>query len=219
MVTHFNGERLVKNLPDAYCKAEGSNNDKLFQIEQRAADAIRAEMADVISSRDIYSATGYSLDLFGELYGQPRNGMADEQYRFYILQKMAISCADCDYNSVVRALATMLNVTPDKIRLEDAATPGNVDVVVFPYGDLESVGITVPQAYWLVNGLLPGGVKISGMNIDYDAESALIVANAMTHSESIEHRAGCAFFETLEAETVTAFHAFTHNENYTLEVT
>ena len=67
MITHFNRENYAKNLPDAYAKAEGSNNAKLLKIEKDAVDLLREAIAAISESLDLDKATGKTLDLYGEM--------------------------------------------------------------------------------------------------------------------------------------------------------
>lgn len=219
MITGFNKENHVRNLPDAYRKDEGSNNRRILEIEKNATDKLREAVSAIYDSLDIDKATGSTLDLYGEMYGQPRGGFTDEQYRLIIRQRIAIASASADYNSIVNALAGMIGAPVSAFCLDDAEAGGNVDVKQFPYDTLQAAGFTVPQVREMIESLLPAGVRITGMNIDHDIpDIELRLASTLTHAERHSYKVVCRFYETVSAEQVAASSAVTHEEKYTMEV-
>ena len=219
MITEFNREDHAKNLPDAFRKDEGANNRRILEIEKNATDQLREAVSAIFDSLDIDKATGSTLDLYGEMYGQARGGFTDEQYRLKIRQRLAMASAGTDYNSIVNALAGMIGSPAEAICLEDGAVSGNVDVVQFPYDTLQGAGFTVPQVRDMIESLLPAGVRITGMNIGHDVpDIRLQLASTLTHSETHAYEVVCRFYETVEAEQATASAAVTHAEKYTMEV-
>lgn len=219
MNTEFNREDHVRNLPDAYRKDEGSNNGRILEIEKSATDKLREAVSAIFDSLDIDKATGSTLDLYGEMYGQARCNFTDEQYRLKIRQRIAMASASADYNSIVNALAGMIGAPVEAICLEDAAESCNVDVKHFPYDTLQAAGFTVPQAREMIESLLPAGVRITGMNIAQDVpDIKLQLASVVTHAETYELEVVGRCYDTVEAGQVGASSAVTHSENYTTEV-
>ena len=219
MITEFNREDHARNLPDAYRKDESSNNRRILEIEKNATDKLREAVSAIFDSLDIDKATGSTLDLYGDMYGQARGSFTDEQYRLKIRQRIAMAFASTDYNSIVNALAGMIGAPTEEICLEDAAEGGNVDVTQFPYDTLQEAGFTVPQVREMIESLLPAGVRITGMNIGHDVpDIKLQPASTLTHAEHYTVEVVCRFYETAETEEITASAAITHAEKYTMEV-
>lgn len=209
----------IKNLPDCYNKNPSSNFYKLMRLFQYDSDKFRGVLQELDNSSSLDDSTGFTLDLYGGMYEQPRAGMTDEQYRIAIRQKMALSMCESDYNSIVNVIAFIVGAPVESFLLEEAETSGNVDVKKFPYDNLQSAGFTVPQAWKILETLLPAGVRTTGFHITHDVnEIPLNVASAVTFAENFEIHVDCEFYETIESETVTASAAVTHGENHTLEV-
>lgn len=210
---------FVQNLPDCYNKEPTSNFAKLMQLFKYDSDQFQEVLRELDNSLSLDDATGYALDLWGDMYRQPRSGMTDEQYRYAIRQKMAIYMAKSDYNSIINVLSFVVGTPADAFLLEDSATGGNIDVKMFPYDNLQQAGYTVAQAWKILETLLPAGVRSTGFNISYDIHDAEVqTASALTFSESHGHYTVCDFHETINSDKVTAAAAVTHGETYTLEV-
>ena len=210
---------FVKNLPDCYNKEPTSNFAKLMQLFKYDSDQFRETLRELENSLSLDDATGYTLDLYGDMYGQPRAGMTDEQYRYAIRQKMALYMAKGDYNSIINVLSFVVGTPADAFLLEDSETGGNIDVKMFPYDNLQQAGYTVAQAWQILETLLPAGVRSTGFNVSYDITDAdVIIASAVTFSESHVLHTVCDFCESIDSDEVTAAAVVTHGETYTLEV-
>ena len=212
-------EDLIKNLPDCYNKSQTSNFYKLMQLFQYDSDKFKITLQDLDKSLSLDDSEGYTLDLYGEMYGQPRSGMTDEQYRIAIRQKMAIYMCKSDIKSIVNVLSFVVGAPVKEFILEDAASGGNIDVKMFPYDKLQEAGITLSQAQTMLETLLPAGVRSTGFKITQSLnDMSLNVASALTLAEKYECNITCQFNETINSDTVTAKAAVTHNETYILEV-
>ena len=215
----FFQEDYIRNLPDCYSKTETSNNYKIMQLLKYDSEKFSGVLRELDNSLSLDTATGYTLNLYGEMYDQPRGEMTDEQYRIAIRQKMAVYMCKSDHNSIVNVLSLVVGVPPDYFLLEDSETGGFVDVKKFPYDNLQEAGITVPQAWEMLQSLLPAGVRPSGFNVTHEVnEAKLNLASAVTHAETHKYNVACCFHETIESGLVSAVSAVTHAEKYTLEV-
>lgn len=164
MITQFNRERPVKNLPDAYCKTDESNNRKILDIEKYAMDLIRADIAAVYASLDIDSATGHALDMFGEMVGQDRGIATDEQYRIMIKARLNRNIAGSDHDSIVRAISMTFDCDPSEILLVEPEGACSVRVENLPFDKLNSSGIDTVTAVQIVRRMIPAGVQLESLN-------------------------------------------------------
>lgn len=151
----------INALPDAYQKSPESNNYKLLLLEERLVGGFRDDMDALFDTLDIAKATGKTLDLYGEIYNQPRGGMTDEQYRYIILQRIGRNMAKGDYNSIVRALAVAFGVSTENVVFEETANPAEVEAKRLPYSILLNAGITANQLTQMIRAILPVGVGLA----------------------------------------------------------
>ena len=158
---NFNSENHVKNLPDFYNKKESSNNYKLLLIEKEAIDALRVDQNAVFDSLDINNATGFTLDLYGEMVGQQRGVATDDQFRCMIRSKIMRNMSDGDYASVTKAVVATFDCTPQEIYIkpkeddEGNFVPCVVELVTLPLGVISKAGLTTKQTVQLIQSLLP----------------------------------------------------------------
>ena len=150
----------VRSLPDVYEKGKGTTNWKLLSLESDLVTSFRDDVAAVDKSLDIYSVTGKTLDLFGAMVGEPRNGASDEQYRYMILGKINRSFCKGDYNSTVEQLAIIFKC--DKSEFSFIEDPDNCVVTLesFPMEIVLGVGLTSKQMMDIIEALLPIGVGL-----------------------------------------------------------
>lgn len=158
----FNRDKPVKNLPDAYCKKAGSNNEKILEIEKRALDDLRSAVNAIYESLELDKAYGKTLDLYGEMFGQPRGAATDEQLKILIKNRIVRNFADADHTSIVNALCMTFNCDPSEILLTEPAV-GRVRVDGLPFTSLNENNIDVNTAVQIVNGLIPAGVFMEAM--------------------------------------------------------
>lgn len=183
MITRFNRDNLAKNLPDAYRKDDGSNNAKILAAEKYASDVLRQDVQIIHDSLDIEKAFGNTLDLYGEMLGQPRGIATDEQYRVLIKNKILIGYSNPDFNSIVIAISMIFGCEPeDVLLLEHEDEPCVVSLEGLPIDKLAENNIDIDTAIEIIKGLIPSGVRIetisfagtfefSGAELVYDEET------------------------------------------------
>lgn len=162
----------IHHLPDVYRKDEASNNYKLLLLEQKLVEALYKDIEGIWQTSSIYEATGKTLDLYGEMYGQPRGKATDEQYRYLIVQKVAQNMVEGDYNSIVNSLAVVFDVPVEEFRLKETERPAEVEVENLPYEILLKAGLTVEQAKEIIQTVLPAGVTLAPMELSGTFEFA-----------------------------------------------
>lgn len=172
MITQFDRERLVNNLPDAYSKEIGSNNDKILEIEKSALDALRESVSALCESLEIEKAYGRTLDLYGEMFGQARGIATDEQYRVLIKNRIIRNLTNADFNSIVNAIAMTFGSDPSDIMLKELDEPCKVTLEGLPISQLNASNIDVTTAVQIVNGLIPVGVHMESVSFSGTFEFA-----------------------------------------------
>lgn len=164
MKTQFNREQPVKNLPDAYRKTGDSNHRKILEIEKRAMDRLRSGIREVYDSFDLDKATGKNLDLFGEMFDQPRGMATDEQYRIMIKARITRNLAGSDHDSIVHAICATFDCDPAEVLLVEPEGTCSVRVESLPFDKLNSSGIDSMTALQIVSRLIPAGVQLESLN-------------------------------------------------------
>lgn len=160
MITTFNRENLVKNLPDAFLKVKGSNNDKIMQIEKDALDELRTAVKDIYESLDIDNAYGYTLDLYGDTVGQERGKATDDQYRVLIKSRIIRNLVNGDYNSIVESMSIVFGCDPKEIVIKELDEPCNVELDSLPFSTLNNLAIDVNTAVKIIKSMLPSGTTL-----------------------------------------------------------
>ena len=94
----------VSRLPDCYRKDSESNNYKLLELGRMATAELRDDIQAVLDCLDLNQAAGKTLELYGDMMGQRRGLLNDEQYRYMILSQIGRNVVQGDYNSIMRAL-------------------------------------------------------------------------------------------------------------------
>lgn len=154
----------VKKLPDIYRKDSASNNFKLLNLNEQAIAVITEDLQAIFDARDLNKATGRTLDLIGEMIGQKRGVMTDEQYRYVILTKVGMNIGQGTYESVMYVLTRTFNCSAKDIIILDSEKSCEVIVQKFPLEALVNAGFTSEQAVEFIKRLLPVGVAISAEN-------------------------------------------------------
>lgn len=72
---------------------------------------IEFTISDIISSRNINTATGNSLDILGERVGESRNFRSDADYRVAIKFKIFLNVSNGEPETVISALKSFTNAT------------------------------------------------------------------------------------------------------------
>lgn len=164
MNTQFDRDNLVQNLPDAYAKGDGSNNKKLLDIEKYEMDQQRAAIYAVYDSLDLDKATGKSLDLYGEMFGQARGTATDEQYRVMIRSRINRRFAASDHDSIVLAICAAFGCDPSEVLLVEPEDSCSVRVDQLPFDKLNKSNIDAVTAVQIVSRLIPAGVQLESLN-------------------------------------------------------
>lgn len=169
--------RLVERLPDCYWKDEDSNNHKLLELERLATEELRLDIKAVLDSLDLNQANGNTLDLYGDMLGQRRGLLNDEQYRYMILARIGRNVVQGDYNSVMSALILMFgsqagDITLDDLEVVEGERPCVVRLTKFPVYVLINAGFSSRQAVAMIESLLPVCVTLSADNFEGTFEFA-----------------------------------------------
>lgn len=164
MITHFNRDRLAKNLPDAYRKDDASNNAKILEIERDALARLREAISEIYDSLDFEKATGKTLDLYGDMVGQPRGTSTDEQYRILIRNRIIRNHTNSDYNGIMNALCVSFGCSPTDIVLTEQDEPCKVKISGLPISVLNANNIDTVTAVQIVQSLLPVGVLLEALD-------------------------------------------------------
>lgn len=156
----FDSENYVQNLPDCYEKQADSNNDKLLRVEQYPVGELKADSRDVFNILDIYTATGKTLDLYGEMVGQARGMANDEQYLYMVLSKMMRNLSTGDYLSVSRAIYQTFDCDPAQVLIVENPEPGTVDLITLPLAAIIQADLTINQTISIIRRLMPVGINV-----------------------------------------------------------
>lgn len=92
---------------------EQYRNSTNFQNKLSITASEIQEVEDVLFQiRDLTSvdtATGATLDLVGENFGEPRNGLSDDEYRLKIYTRIAINNGGCDPEFIITTVRRLLD--------------------------------------------------------------------------------------------------------------
>ncbi len=169
--------RPVERLPDCYRKDPESNNLKMLELGRLAAEQLRADIQAVLESLDLGCATGKTLDLYGDMLGQRRGVLNDEQYRYMLLSKIGRNTVQGDYNSIMATLVLMFgsqmgDITLDDLEVVEEERPCVVKLTKFPVQVLISAGFSSRQAVTMIESLLPTCVTLAADNFEGTFEFA-----------------------------------------------
>lgn len=162
----------VNKLPDCYAKGTDSNNYKLLNLNEQAIADIKADAQALYDSLDLQNATGRTLDLYGEMLGQKRGLLTDEQYYYMILTRIGINGVQGNYATVSAMMQRLFNCEATDIILRDSPNAAQVEVEQFPLEVLVNAGFTSRQAIEMIEALLPIGVVIDDANFQGTFEFA-----------------------------------------------
>ena len=134
-------------LPDCYRKDPEGNNYKLLELGREETDNLRSDIRKVWDALDLNLAEGKTLDLYGDMLGQRRGLLNDEQYRFMILTRIGRNIVQGDYQSVMRALVLMFggkqgDISLDDLELGEEDRPCVVKLTKFPIAVLVNAGFS-----------------------------------------------------------------------------
>lgn len=153
----------VKSFPDAYDKQPSSNLHKLMQLNYLISSDVKNIYAQIEQSRGIENAYGKTLDYYGEMVGQDRNGNDDEQYRTMILNRIAQKLSNGDCNSVINLISQTFNIDKSQIIINEGKT--SVSIAGVPYEGSIGMGLDVNQVKKMIKNILPVGVKLNYLDM------------------------------------------------------
>ena len=161
----------VERLPDCYRKDQDSNNYKLLKLNSLAVEELKADIKAVKNVLDLNLAAGKSLDLYGDMLGQRRGLLNDEQYRYMLFARIGRNIVQGDYQSIMNTLVLMFgsqqgDITLDDLDLEEEETPCVVKLSKFPISVLMNAGFSSRQAVTMIEMLLPVCVTLSADNFE-----------------------------------------------------
>lgn len=167
----------VERLPDCYRKDQDSNNYKLLKLNSLAVEELKADIKAVKNVLDLNLAAGKSLDLYGDMLGQRRGLLNDEQYRYMLFARIGRNIVQGDYQSIMNTLVLMFgsqqgDITLDDLDLEEEETPCVVKLSKFPISVLMNAGFSSRQAVTMIEMLLPVCVTLSADNFEGTFEFA-----------------------------------------------
>lgn len=164
MITRFDREDYVKNLPDAFRKTQDSNNAKILELAKSSVHELRKAVSAVYDGLDIDKAVGKTLDMFGDMVGQSRGAATDEQYRAMIKSKICRNLANADHDSIVKAICVVFGCEPHEVLLCEADAPCVVSLEKLPFEALNKSNIDAATAVKIIAGLMPAGVLLEALN-------------------------------------------------------
>lgn len=158
-------ERTSK-LPDSFCKEAESNNNKILTLDSDLISEANNAIAEIFESLDLYQATGKTLDLYGDIVGQKRGSLTDDQYRLLILTRISRNTASTDYDAILNMLSIMLECDASEISLENGSQPATISIKRIPFNVLNRVGFTATQTIEILNSLLPITVTVENASFE-----------------------------------------------------
>lgn len=156
----FFQKELIKNLPDCYNKEPNSNNHKIMQLLEADEEKFKSVLQELVDSLNLEDATGYTLNLYGEMAGQNRGLATDEQYLLMIKAKQERNRCNADYKSIVNCVCRILNCEPQEIFIEEMEEPATVMLAEIPLDKIIASDLSPVQFTQLFKTLLPAGVKL-----------------------------------------------------------
>ena len=189
-MAEFYFDNLAKNLPDIYKKDTSSNNYKILEIERNANNALREALNEIEYILDINNATGATLDMYGERFGQARGKATDAQYIAMIKSKIIRSLCDGSYKNIVDAICYTFNCGIDDVLITETK-PMTVLLEKLPLSAIITAGFDTKQAEQIVKNILPVAVQL---------ESVLFEGSFEFAETENEYDETAGFGETVDSE-------------------
>lgn len=159
-MAEYNASNHALNLPDAYKKTKDSNNFKILEIERCQVNDFRQTLQQLSDCLDIDNATGKTLDLYGEMVGQPRGLATDDQYLIMIKARIMRTLSNGCYESIMNAICMTFGCSPSLVYIKESEQPCVVEAVSLPLDIIMRSGLTVSQTNEIVRRMLPVGVRL-----------------------------------------------------------
>lgn len=156
----FNNSNYVKNLPDCFHKGETGNNYKILEVERYPVTNLKKDIEDVVNALDLNAATGRTLDLYGDMVGQPRGVATDQQYILMIRSKIMRNLSTGDYSSILESICATFACEPSEVIITEKEGAAAVELVSLPLSIINRAGLTTKQTVKMVKQLLPAGVTL-----------------------------------------------------------
>lgn len=153
--------RLVRRLPSAYTRREGSNFYKFFSVVETSAE--ESAIAAVRDAHVVNRAFGKSLENIGQLLNVRRwQGETDEHLRTRLKIAGATATCTATVEDVRRVVAVALQVPTSRIRVKERhdVEPAYFDVWVY-LQDVVNAGLTVEELKDVLRDVKPAGVALS----------------------------------------------------------
>ena len=166
-----------KNLPDSYAKSKTSNNYKILETEKRSVDSL-SEASGLVEKMlnidlDLSKATEaekalfkHTLNLYGEMFNQPRGLATDDQYRYMIKSKVVQSLSGGDFNSVIKAIRETFSCDPEDVSIVETNAPCTIRVDRLPLSVITNAGFSTGQTMQIIKRLIPAGVEIESFSFE-----------------------------------------------------
>lgn len=168
----FNNDNLVKNLPDAFDKSEGSNNFKILEINRLSVEKHLEDLYEVYEILDLDNAKGKTLDRYGDRIGQARGLATDEQYLLMIKAKLMRILSNGSYPSILKSLCLTFGCSAEKVHIEETDNPCQVKMITLPLDILNTSGMTVNQVTQLIKSILPICIRMDSLSLEGTFEFA-----------------------------------------------
>ena len=149
----------TKRLPDAYAKNIDSNLYRLLQIANLLFTDTKCDLISISESRDLYNVSGKTLDYYGEMLGESRNGLTDEQYRTKILNRIGRYISGSDCNSFINSVSQMLGIEQSDISVSEGKMSVTINGLTMQI--LDNSGYKSHEIEEMIKGLMPVGVEIN----------------------------------------------------------
>lgn len=153
--------RLVRRLPSAYTRREGSNLHKFFSVVETSAE--ESTIAAVRDAHVVNKAFGKSLENIGQLLNvRRRQGESDEHLRTRLKVAGATATCTATIEDVQRVVAVALQVPTSRIRVEERhdVEPAYFDVWVY-LQDVMNAGLTKEELRDVLRDIKPAGVALN----------------------------------------------------------
>ena len=168
----FNNDNLVKNLPDAFDKSEGSNNFKILENERVSINEHLSDLYDIYELIDLDNAKNKTLDRYGNRVGQARGLATDEQYLVMIKAKIMRTLGNGTYPSIINSICATFGCDPSEVYIAETDEPCTIKMITLPSTVLNSTGMTVKQTSKLIKSLLPICIRMDTLALEGTFEFA-----------------------------------------------
>lgn len=151
----------ISKMPDCYNKSATSNLYKLMELLNLYDGDYKRDINDISSDRGVEFASGKTLDYYGEMVGEPRNGATDTQYRINIFQKIGRTLSSSNCDAIITLISQMFGIQPTDFELVEGDT--SVTIAGLDLALLESTGYKSSRIGEMIADLIPAGVELKSL--------------------------------------------------------